>query len=257
MNSDSTDRQIVEKEVSPDPVGTADSSRFDRGEAALIVLLLSLVVAGNVVTRWLPEGKVHPIAVKRGTESADLGPVDWTASPVAQELPPKNLNEATLPDLLALPGIGPSLATAILDYRKQMGEFKKVEDLDGVPGIGPRKLETLSRHLFVDSPQNPDTLNQSHSVEPATAGSTVPADGNSTPGIGISSNRSIGRVEKNLNTMDLDDLMEIPGIGEAYANRIIEKRKELGRFREWGEVDSLSGIGSKRLENLRKHATIR
>ena len=250
MDSDSTERNVVEKEVSPDPVAVADTSRFDRGEAALIVLLLSLVVAGNVVTRWLPDGKVHPITVERGKESVDLGPVDWTSPLVAQQLPAKNLNEATLPDLLLLPGIGPSLATAILDYRMQEGKFESVEELDHVPGIGPRKLETLSRHFFVDSPQSPDTQGPSHTAEATT-------EGDSTPGTGRSANHEPGKVQKNLNAMDVDDLTGIPGIGEAYANRILEKRRELGKFREWGEVEAISGIGSKRLENIRKHATIR
>ncbi len=49
---------------------------------------------------------------------------------------PLNINLANKPDLEALPGIGPSLAQAILDYRDKNGAFLRVEDLLNVPGIG-------------------------------------------------------------------------------------------------------------------------
>ena len=54
-----------------------------------------------------------------------------------------DLNQATLQQLDALPGIGPATAQAILDYRTQHGRFRSVDDLQGVRGIGDAKLEQI------------------------------------------------------------------------------------------------------------------
>ena len=62
---------------------------------------------------------------------------------------PVNLNTATLEQLDALPGVGPTTAQAILDYRRQHGRFRSVQDLLEVQGIGPAKLEKLRQKVKV------------------------------------------------------------------------------------------------------------
>lgn len=60
-----------------------------------------------------------------------------------------NLNRATAADLETLPGIGPSLAQRILDYRRDHGPFRTVEELQNVSGIGPKKFEELRPYVTV------------------------------------------------------------------------------------------------------------
>jgi competence protein ComEA len=66
-----------------------------------------------------------------------------TADGAAGPTSPVSLNSASLPQLDALPGVGPVLAQHILDFRNQHGGFATLQQLRQVPGIGDRKFATL------------------------------------------------------------------------------------------------------------------
>jgi competence protein ComEA len=51
-----------------------------------------------------------------------------------------DINHATIAELESLPGIGPTLAKNIIEYREEYGLFLEPEDLLSVSGIGPSKL---------------------------------------------------------------------------------------------------------------------
>lgn len=54
-----------------------------------------------------------------------------------------DINTADAASLESLPGIGPSLAAAIVEHRRRHGPFVTVDDLIDVSGIGPVKLEQI------------------------------------------------------------------------------------------------------------------
>jgi competence protein ComEA len=64
-------------------------------------------------------------------------------APGAAAVPPVSLNSATAEQLDTLDGVGPATAAKILDWRRQHGGFRSIDDLDEIPGIGPKRLAAL------------------------------------------------------------------------------------------------------------------
>ena len=60
-----------------------------------------------------------------------------------------DVNQADWPELLLLPGIGPTLAQRIVEHRNLQGPYQSLNDLTDVPGIGPRTLERITPYLIV------------------------------------------------------------------------------------------------------------
>jgi competence protein ComEA len=54
-----------------------------------------------------------------------------------------NINTATIEQLDALPGVGPAIAGRIIDYRTKNGEFKDINELKMVSGIGDKMYEKI------------------------------------------------------------------------------------------------------------------
>jgi competence ComEA-like helix-hairpin-helix protein len=73
------------------------------------------------------------------------------ADPQHKRLGRLDLNRATAEELVALPGIGPARASAIVRWRSEHGSFRNIEALLEVPGIGLATLERL-RPLVITGP---------------------------------------------------------------------------------------------------------
>lgn len=65
-----------------------------------------------------------------------------------------NINTASLGELQKLPRIGPKVGQRIIDYRKEHGSFKKVEELMKVRGIGEKIFNQLKDRITVGA-ENP------------------------------------------------------------------------------------------------------
>lgn len=60
-----------------------------------------------------------------------------------------NINKASKEELQTLQGIGASTAQKIIDYRDQNGNFKQIEDIKNVPGIGDSKFEAIKNNIKI------------------------------------------------------------------------------------------------------------
>lgn len=60
-----------------------------------------------------------------------------------------NINTAIQSELETLPGIGTSTAKKIIDYRLTNGNFKKIEDIMNVPGIGESKFNSIKDQICI------------------------------------------------------------------------------------------------------------
>jgi competence protein ComEA len=70
----------------------------------------------------------------------------------AASVPTVNINTATVEQLDKLPGIGPKVAARIIEHRQKNGPFKKVEELMNVKGIGEKSFLKLKSQVTVTTP---------------------------------------------------------------------------------------------------------
>jgi competence protein ComEA len=75
--------------------------------------------------------------------AASASSAGGTTSGAAVSGVPVNINSATVEELDALDGVGPTTAQKIVDYREAHGGFSSVDELDQVDGIGPARLASL------------------------------------------------------------------------------------------------------------------
>lgn len=78
--------------------------------------------------------------------ASEVHPVQDKGQPAAQLI---DINTATSDALMSLPGIGPKLAQAIIDYREAHGPFQSLDALLRVKGIGAKRLKKISPLLFI------------------------------------------------------------------------------------------------------------
>ena len=61
-----------------------------------------------------------------------------------------NINTATADQIAVLPGIGPKLAAEVVKYRVNNGNFKVIDDLKKVSGVGDKKLEKIKGFIVIE-----------------------------------------------------------------------------------------------------------
>lgn len=60
----------------------------------------------------------------------------------------------------------------------------------------------------------------------------------------------------NINTSGSEELQQVPGIGPATAQKILQMRKSYGPFKSVDDLLAIRGLGQKRLDKMRKYLTV-
>jgi len=135
-------------------------------------------------------------------------------------------NRAVEAELDRLPGVGPSIARAIVVTRDSGAVFRRPEDLLSVRGIGPGLLARIRAHVELGSPPR-----------------AIRGNRGSVPG------------SVDINRAAAAELRTLPGVGPAIAERILIRRRER-RFESVDDLLEVKGIGPTTLERLRSRATV-
>ncbi len=105
----------------------------------------------NQATRLSDGMQVHMPAQGEAPAPPAPAPVTDAASPGESDSTlPVRLNHASAAELETLPGIGPTLAARIIEYRTANGPFATIEAVGEVKGIGDKVLEEIRPHLVLD-----------------------------------------------------------------------------------------------------------
>ncbi|KAK2193043.1 hypothetical protein NP493_18g09023 [Ridgeia piscesae] len=176
---------------------------------------------------------------------------DGTAPNVSCSANQLDVNSATEEELMTLPGINRDTARNIVEHRRQIGMFKKVEDLALVSGVGATKLMNMRDEICVRRPTggaggSPDSSLNDFSIQDNVSRSSKQSQ----------SRLGGATVFINVNVDNVFQLMRVPGVSQALAENIVMYRDRKGPFQRLDDLIRVKGISAGVLSAIRPYLVL-
>ena len=126
---------------------------MSKKQALILSLSAVLVFSAAVMLLRFPWRIWKPVEFSARAVSEEAILTGGDGEQTALELLPNeklNINTATAEELTKLPGIGPALSQAIVEYREENGNFSSIADIMKVSGIGEGRFSAIEEYIFVE-----------------------------------------------------------------------------------------------------------
>lgn len=162
-----------------------------------------------------------------------------------KEYPKLDINTASAEDFAMLWGIGAVLSERIVKFRTAKKGFKNVEDISQVFGLEKEVFEKNRPYFVLNSATIPVLSEKNVANLPKNEGEKVnyPQNAEKFP--------TKNPQKTDLNTATLEQLQQIPGIGEKTAQKILDARQKLGFFAKAEHLKSVVFINDENYERMK------
>lgn len=160
-----------------------------------------------------------------------------------------DLNTAGEDELCRLDGIGPVKARAIISYREENGPFRSADEIMKVPGIGSETYAVIAEHIYAWAPEPATEAETETITETETNGAETEPSTEHEPTL-----EEIAPID--LNKATKEELMLLPHVDEAAADKIIYLREGMGGFRSTYELLYVDELTQKQVAEIQEFVTV-
>lgn len=193
--------------------------------------------------------RIKQTDISQTTSSKNIVPAETTSAAAPLYI---NINTADAEELSQLDGIGEVLAGRIVDYREMYGDFRNVDEINFVYGIGDGIFSAISPYIYVENPvydneviSDPDESEYEDDNTPDESYDDPESD---EPQLSLEDVIPI-----DLNTADAELLMLLPYVTEDIANKIIKMREGIGGYSHPYEIYYIGDLEEKQVDEISKY----
>ncbi len=200
---------------------------LERNRGSVLVLLINLALIGGLFF-WLRRPVSSPV---------EIVPPDPTPSPVPSATPTPSPLRVYVTGAVLNPDV----------YRLATGSIVKdaIEAAGGVNDDADLVRINLAQELQDQQQIYVPCVGEDNAPPPVAGGEPTPSSGSAGPAAKI-----------NINTATTEELDTLPGIGPAFAQRIIDYRNANGPFKSTEEITNVSGIGDATFQKLKDRISV-